>query len=451
MNAVCLVVDRLHAGYVGAYGNSWIDTPWLDRLAGQSLLLDCALVDSPDLEQLYRSYWQGCHALCPPPPEPRPSLASLLGEAGVTTALLTDEPQVARHPLAVDFDKLVEIDPPWQPQTAAAIDRTHFGRCFVEMIEWLRSARGPFLLWCHLGGLGTTWDAPFTFRAAYRDQGDPPPPPGADVPDRFLPANYHPDELLGITQAYSGQITLLDTCLGALGDFLDALPDSDETMLTLASSRGFPLGEHRRVGPCDAPLFGELVHVPWMIRLPDAAGAALRSHRLVEPSDLWATLLDWWGLSASSAGPLSAIGPGVRAISPTSPLKKGTGSELTREIPAENRGFEVPVPFLQRATTAESLLPLVRGQPVAGRDRLCIAGAEGQRAIRTPAWYLRAAAEPELFAKPDDRWEINNVASRCQDVVEQLLEALAAYEAALSAGRISDLPPLSDALLHGLE
>ncbi len=190
MNAICLVFDRLHAGYVGAYGNSWIDTPWLDRLASQSLLLDCALVDSPDLEPLYRSYWQGWHALCPPPPEPRPSLAALLGESGVTTALLTDEPQVARHPLAVDFDEIIEIDPPWQPQTAAEIDRTHFGRCFVEMIEWLRSARGPFLLWCHLGGLGTTWDAPLGFRQAYRDQGDPPPPRGADVPERILPADY---------------------------------------------------------------------------------------------------------------------------------------------------------------------------------------------------------------------------------------------------------------------
>ena len=96
----------------------------------------------------------------PPPPESRPSLAALLREAGVTTALLTDEPQVARHPLAVDFDELIEIDPPWQPQTAGEIEQTHFARCFVQMIDWLEAARGPFLLWCHLGGLGTTWDAP---------------------------------------------------------------------------------------------------------------------------------------------------------------------------------------------------------------------------------------------------------------------------------------------------
>ena len=69
MNAICLVFDRLHAGYVGAYGNSWIETPSFDRLASQAFLFDRALIDSPELERLYRSYWQGWHALCPAAPE----------------------------------------------------------------------------------------------------------------------------------------------------------------------------------------------------------------------------------------------------------------------------------------------------------------------------------------------------------------------------------------------
>jgi hypothetical protein len=416
MNAICLVFDRLHAGYVGAYGNSWIETPWLNRLATQSLLLDHALIGSPDLERSYRSYWQGWHAMSLAPSEPRPSLMALLGEAGVTTALLSDEPQVARHPLAADFERVIEIDPPWQPATAAKAAETHFGRCFVEMIEWLQSARGPFLLWCHLGGLGTTWDAPPAFREAYRGEGDPPPPAGADVSERTLPADYHPDELLGITQSYAGQVALLDTCLGALGDFLDGLPGRNETLLALVSARGFPLGEHGRVGPCDAALYGELVHVPWMMRFPDGAGAAVRSQALAEPADLWASLLDWWNVNALS--PVApGEGPGRMAIS----------------------------------STGASLLPLVRGEPRPARDRLCIAGAEGQRAIRTPAWYLRMADAPELFAKPDDRREVNNVASRCQDAVERLLEALARCESALAAGRISDLPPLDDLLVNGWE
>ena len=181
MNVVSLVIDRLSAGYVGAYGNTWIETPNLDRLACQSLLLENALIDSPDLERLYRSYWLGWHALCPEPPaESRPSLAASLGESDTRNVLLTDEPLLDRCPGAMDFDEVIRIDPPWQPETAGRIDQTHFSRCFERMIDRLASLRGPFMLWCHLGGLGTTWDAPPEFRRAYQEPGDPPPPEGAE-------------------------------------------------------------------------------------------------------------------------------------------------------------------------------------------------------------------------------------------------------------------------------
>ncbi len=419
MNAICLVFDRLHAGYVGAYGNSWIETPSFDRLASQSFLFDRALVDSPELSLLYRSYWQGWHALCPTPPDSRPSLAASLGRAGVTTVLLSDEPQVARHPLASEFDALIEIDPPWQQKGAAAVEQTHFGRCFAEIIDWLESARGPFLLWCHLGGLGTTWDAPLKFRQSYCEEGDPPPPETADVPDRMLPAQYDPDELLGVTQSYSGQITLLDTCLGAFLDFFYGLPISSETLLTVTSARGFPLGEHGRVGPCDGALFGETVQVPWLVQLPDAAGAAVRSQALVEPADLWASLLEWWGIGEAPRSP--------------------TAESVLRLVRQEG--------------DVKGDSPIFAGRKIGTvpRDRLCVAGSHGQRAFRTPAWYLRGRVDPELYAKPDDRWEINNVASRCQDVVENLQDALTQYELALPDGRISDLPPLSDVLRNGLD
>ena len=58
--------------------------------------------------------------------------------------------------------------------------------------------------------------------------------------------------------------------------------------------------------------------------------------------------------------------------------------------------------------------------------------------------------DSELFAKPDDRWEVNNVASRCREVVECLQDVLAQYELTLPTGRVLDLPPLSDVLRNGL-
>lgn len=404
MNAICFVIDRLHAGYVGAYGNTWVDTPSLDRLASQSTVFDRALIDSPHLDRLYRSYWQGWHAMCPALPDGRPSLVALLRDAGIQTALLTDEPQVARHPLAVDFDQTIEIDPPWQTETAADVDRTHFAKCFVEIINWLGAARKPFLLWCHLGGLGSTWDAPLRFRQGYCEEGDPLPPETPEVPERMLPADCDPDELLGIRQSYAGQVLLLDACLGAMLEYLDGLPAGRETLLTLTSARGFPLGEHRRVGPCDDALFGELVQVPWMMRLPGPRDAVSRSQAMVEPADLWATLLDAWGIDDAPVSP-----------------------------------------------TAISLLPIVRGQTEPTRDRLCVLGPNGRRAIRTPAWHLLTDSEPALYAKPDDRWEVNDVASRCREVAECLQDALMQYDLTLPVGRVSELPPLGDVLLHGLD
>ena len=115
MNAICLVVDRLHAGYLGAYGNTWIETPALDRLASRSAVFDRAVIDSPHLGSIIPLVLAGmaCN-VSGAAAESRPSLPALLRDAGIaTTVLLTDEPQVARHPLAAEFRcERIEIDPP---------------------------------------------------------------------------------------------------------------------------------------------------------------------------------------------------------------------------------------------------------------------------------------------------------------------------------------------------
>ena len=406
MNAICLVMDRLHAGYLGAYGNTWIETPTFDRLAAESFMFDQALIDTPDLERLYRSYWQGLHALCPQDAAGRPTLPGLLREAGVSTTLLTDERLVRDHPLAIEFDDLVEIDPPWQPQMVdeGSLHETHLARCFVEILDRLQTAEQPFLLWCHLGSLGTTWDAPLEFRKRYWEEGDPEPSRSADPPEGQLEEDHDPDDVLGFSQAYAGQVSLWDACLEGLCEVLEEHKAVRETLVVLTSARGLPLGSHRRLGPCDDALYSELVQVPLLLRFPDRLGASDRSQALVEPADLWATLLDWWQL-----------------------------------------GDPRPTP------SAASLMPLVRGQIATIRDRLVVAGRTTERAIRTPAWHLRAAAEPELFTKPDDWWEANNVAIRCREVVECLHDSLVQFEQTIRTGRVCDLPPLSDVLLRGLD
>jgi len=260
------------------------------------------------------------------------------------------------------------------------------------------------MLWCHLASLGTIWDAPLEFRDCYRAADAPPLPESAEVPERRLDARPDRDEILRIAQCYAGQVSLLDTCLEGLDQWLGENRLAAETLLCLTSSRGFPLGEHGRIGPCDEALYGELVHVPLVMRFPGRLGAATRSQALVEPADLWATLLDYWQIGARPP-----------------------------------------------AASAASLMPLIRGEVAGLRDRLAIAGRGSERALRTPAWYLRRVGEGELYLKPDDFWEANNVALRCQEVVECLQDALVQFEQVLYSGQVADLPCLSDVLLQGLE
>jgi len=412
-NTVCLVVDRLHPGYLGPYGNSWIHTPAFDRLAAESCLFQQYFVDSPLLGSLYRSFWHGLHALCPLAPDTqRQPLAERLGARGIPATLMTDEPEVAQLGHGLGFSEVVTLDAPAEglgavdgaAPLAETVEETHLAGCFARLIDWLDTARGPFLLWCHLKGLGGPWDAPLELRRAYAGEDDPPPPESAEVPDRLLPPDYDPDELSGITYAYSGQVSLLDMCLGALCQYLREGPRDRDTLLVVASARGFPLGEHLRVGPCDHALYGELTWAPLLVRLPGAVAGAARSQAMVEPADLWATLFDWHGVVDPTGSP-----------------------------------------------TGRSLLPLVRGEADTLRDRLAVAGWDGERALMTPAWSLRLAGAVELFAWPDDLWQVNNVANRCPDVAQAMGEILSQYEQALQSSQDPYTAALEAVLREGVE
>ena len=142
----------------------------------------------------------------------------------------------------------------------------------------------------------------------------------------------------------------------------------------------------------------------WLRADPERGlGAAARSQSLVTPADLRPTLLEWWSLD--------------------------------RDDPA---GFD------------RSLLPIVRDEAEAIHDRLMAASPGEEAAIRTPAWYMRLGERPKLYVKPDDRWEVNDVADRCPEVVEELQAAADDFIARLDAGRLDELTPLSDVLQTGL-
>jgi arylsulfatase A-like enzyme len=394
---IVAVIDRLGAGWLGPYGNTWLDTPIFNRLAARSALIETAIADSPDLATIYRGYWSGRHAL-EPFDEPQASLPALVGNSSL---LLTDDPHVAGHPLSASFGERRILPAEGVVHSAEEIDQTQAYRFFDAARTAVSAADAPPLVWLHSTGMAGPWDAPLELRYQFADEDDPQPPDFVQPLERLLPEDFDPDELLGIVHAYAGQVALIDLCLGMLLDAIDAHPLAGETLLIVTSPRGYPLGEHRRVGPCDQALYGELLHVPLLVRRPGELSPT-RYQNIVQPHDL-------------------------------SGLVMATIDHAHRDAASGNR-----------------LVCELKGEAGAS-NTAAYASAANQRAIRTPAWFLRQWQTSEgwqnaLFAKPDDRWEANEIASRCGEEVELLAATMDQFEAAAGCGRLAELPPLAEVL-----
>lgn len=383
---VVLVIDRLGAGWLGPYGNTWLDAPNFNRLAARSVLFETVIATSPTIEEACRAYWTGRQV-----GEPNAAIQSTLPVYFSRSVLFTDDEQVARHDLAAAFSEPQLFQQAAATRNVTNVEATELFGFFEAASELAASADRPDLIWLHSRGMTGAWDAPLELRNHFADEDDPDPPAFVTPPERLLDAGFDPDEVLGLVQAYAGQVALVDLCLGMLLDALDSHPRADETLLIVASPRGYPLGEHRRVGPCDEALYGELLHVPLLVQLPSRSQALTRSHRIIQPRHLFDLLsgdspkvLEHWMDPRAPAQAAYAMGP-------------------------------------------------------------------AQRAIRTPAWFLRESqhdgqSQYELFAKPDDRWEANEIASRCTDVVEMLASELDRFAAAAASGQFAQSPPLAELL-----
>jgi arylsulfatase A-like enzyme len=180
-------------------------------------------------------------------------------------------------------------------------------------------------------------------------------------------------------------VATFDESLGKLLADCDKHGWGDEAVWLITSSRGFPLGEHGPVGDAATALHEELVHLPLILRMPNSQWSGMRSSALTQPMDLAPTLRDLFGLA------LRAVG-GIWTGGSLLPIASG-GENLNRK------------------------------QAVTGQAR----DSQSHWGYRTPSWYLMLDGQRRLFAKPDDRWEVNDVAVRNQDHVEEMEREFRTY------------------------
>lgn len=358
---VVVAIDGLRAAALGAYGNTSFSTPYLDRLASESVVYDHYLVDSADVNRVTSSLWSGRRSLHSEPKENASSLASRLRVAGFRCDLVTDDMQLATHPSAADWDEVVAVETS-AVEPAEDVAETGIGVVLATALEVgldLGSRNEPSLLWIHLRGMQAPWDAPPHLAYSLRDdEEDPEWEPSIEVPRYSVVDSSGDDRAFIATCRYAGQVMALDECLeGFVGELM--APDARPRDLVLMGTRGFPLGEHGSVG--EPVPYNEQFHVPLCYRRSDGAHQLTRKPGLVQPNDVYAWL----------------------------------------------------------AQSSQTRVPLKPNRTMA------ISEASGLMAIASPEWRVVAslsnedASVIELYSAADDRWQANNVASRCPDEVEE--------------------------------
>jgi arylsulfatase A-like enzyme len=201
---------------------------------------------------------------------------------------------------------------------------------------------------------------------------------------------------------------LLDAQLGRLLDAMGRLGRLDDTLVVFTADQGEPLGEHGFVRRFRPWLYEELIHTPLIVRRPRAEGGGRRHRALVQPVDLLPTILEAVGVEPS----------------PDDPPLHGA-----------------------------SWLPLLRGDLAKIRDYACLGMDVEEFAIRTHHWHLVLPldADPddpprsvELYRKPEDRWDQNDVAEQHAELADHLELVLRRFARATRDDRLDDLPPLRE-------
>lgn len=384
-----VTIDRLPAWMISACGAGWVSMPSVDRLASQGIVFDRCLVTSDDVQEILRSLvW----------PAGEDSIFEQVRRCRQESILVTDAQWLRDNTFKdTGFSKRTGINPDEVRFVEGAIknvvathaESTHLSRIFDEACLAVESGV-RHLVWCHVESLGVSWDAPMDYRHAYADPDDPTPKNDSAVDEMSVTDQTNPDQIVGIRQAFAGQLTLLDECLGRLMEKVES--SSNQWTVLLCGVRGMALGLHGYVGTKWSRPFGELIHVPAILCDPQGRMRCQRFGGLTIPADLSTTVAEW--------------SFGVAEVSSSKP------------------------------SSARSLNQLFTSWKYDARDRVVVTSTAGRTAaIVTPAWHLAAWCcdssdksavhktedlTMQLFSKPDDFFELSDVADRCRDVTDEL-------------------------------
>lgn len=339
MNIIMIVIDSLRLDHLGCYGNRWIETPNMDRLASESVVFENAYPEGlPTLPvrtalltgnyTLTNRFWQG---LLPQDV----TMAEILDEYGFVNALITDtyhlfKPNMNYHRgfhayewirgQEVDAYKTAPHDVDLGRFMKPALEGTYIVRVLDQYFRNVAGRRGesdyfaaqvmrkaaqwlddnhrdnqPFFLHVDCFDPHEPWEPPPPFDMKYAD-------PDFKGPRIILPKGgpcdwMTPEEIRFTRSQYAGEVSFVDKWLGFLLDRIRDLGLMEDSLIVFLSDHGHPHGDHGAMLKMGDQLYSELLRIPLFVRFPDGSHAGRRVRGLVQVVDIFPTILDILGHS----------------------------------------------------------------------------------------------------------------------------------------------------------
>jgi len=334
LNVIFIMNDTLRQDHLGCYGNRWIKTPNLDRLAESSTVFDRAYVAShatlPARTDLYTGTYSFLYRGWSPLQHQDVILPEIIGHQGYTSMFIFDTTPMGQdsynymrgfsgwemirghHEDRWRTDPTVPIEWPAAPHKLKNLDRSiqymrnradwrHekdyvAPRTFAAAIEWLERNHtlDGFLLWIDTWDPHEPFDPPAHDLKLYADpeyDGDQ-----ITYPQYGRSTYMTKEELRHVRALYAGEVTMVDRWIGHLMDKVEQLGLLDNTLIIHTSDHGHLFGEHDlegKPGGVLGRLYEVTTRLPLIIRHPGGLGAGRRIQSIVQPPDVLPTILEF--------------------------------------------------------------------------------------------------------------------------------------------------------------